>query len=241
MRLISFLTVASALATAIGCSSDPDPVSTSGAKVIAPTATVDGKSYAQQSALWWQWALSIPKADNPIEGKACNKSQSGNVFFLAGTADGKAATRSCTIPSGKTLFFPLVNGICYPCHEEEGCGTSKTKAELTECAKMPALKALEASVDGVALTGLDQHKFTSDQFSWKAPTSGDPAFACMGPIEANTCGIPLGDRFGVSEGYWVALEPLSKGKHTLKFKAVIPGSGGDPDFVQDVTYDLTIE
>jgi len=271
--LTGLILAATATATlAVGCTeSDPDPVTAtpdtgtvptdSGidapvdtpvdtpvatAKVIAPTAMIDGKTYAQQSALWWQWALGIPKAKNPIEGKACAEGQAGNVFYLAGTADGKPATRACEVPEGKTLFFPLVNGVCYPCHEEEGCSTSKTEAELKECAKLPTLKALEASVDGVALTNLDKHLVTSAQFSWKAPTT-DALWSCMGPIETNTCGVPVGDRFGVSEGYWVGLEPLAKGTHKIKFKAIIPGApgedGGPPgdDFVQDVTYDITIK
>lgn len=111
---------------------------------------------------------------------------------------------------------------------------------------MPTLKTLEASIDGVAVPGLDKYLVTSAQFSFKGPAT-DPLFSCTGPIETNTCGIPVGDRFGVSEGYWLALEPLAKGKHTIKFKAVMPGApgedGGAPgeDFVQDVSYEITVK
>lgn len=223
------------------------PIAPESAKVIAPTAMIDGKSYAEQVAAWWQWALAIPKDKNPVAGKACNEGQKGNVFFLAGTDDGKPASRSCEVPEGKILFFPLVNAVCYPCHEEEGCGTTKTAAELTECAKLPAPKSLKATVDGVPIEGLDKYEVTSAQFSWKAPKT-DALFGCSGEIEENTCGIPKGDRFGVSDGYWIALEPLPKGTHHITFKAVLPGtpgSSGKPGpesfFVQDVSYEITVK
>jgi hypothetical protein len=238
------LVLACALATLalVGCSSN-DPAPTDGGvspKVIAPGALIDGKTYAQQSAAWWQWAIPLPKATSPIAGGDCTQGQSGNVWFLAGTSDGKPASRTCNVPAGKTLFFPLINGVCYPCHEEEGCSTSKTKAELEACVKYDATN-LSLEIDGVAQTNLAAHRATSDQFSFKGSASG--MFACSGPIGDNTCGIPKGDRFGVSDGYWIAIEPLAAGTHTIKFKATYPGDGTatTPDFVQDVQYTLTVK
>ena len=62
------------------------------------------------SAEWWQWVLGIPQATNPqldTTGEFCDVNQPASPFwFLAGTFGGDAA-RSCTIPAGKLLFFPL--------------------------------------------------------------------------------------------------------------------------------------
>src|SRR5262249_12325700 len=61
-----------------------------------------GNTYGEWSARWWQWALSVPTATNPIidsTGAQCAQAQTGKVWFLAGTFGG-AVTRSCTVPQG---------------------------------------------------------------------------------------------------------------------------------------------
>lgn len=205
---------------------------------FAPMATIAGKDYTAWTVEWWKWSIAIPEAKNPVNGGDCAEGQSGDVWFLAGTS-GAPATRTCKIPAGKIVLFPLVNSICFPCHEKEGCGTTKTESELTSCASLGTAKSLSASVDGVPLAGLSAHHFATKQFSFKGPASGGIFGSCTGPIATNTCGIPEGDRFGAADGYWVALEPLSKGTHTLKFKSAVTVDGSD--FTQDLTYTLTIE
>jgi hypothetical protein len=66
------------------------------------------------TAQWWQWALSIPTVVNPLEdttGANCMVGQSDPVWFLAGFFNGSAATRSCSVPEGAALFFPVINAI----------------------------------------------------------------------------------------------------------------------------------
>ena len=50
-----------------------------------------GNSYSEWSARWWQWALSIPAATNPVldeTGANCAQGQSGQVWFLASSFSG---------------------------------------------------------------------------------------------------------------------------------------------------------
>src|SRR5213083_1086403 len=78
--------------------------------VLPPHSHSHGLTYAEWGAAWWQWVLSIPFAQNPIfdsTGEDCDVGQSGPVWFLAGTS-GSTAVRSCTIPAGKSIFFPIV-------------------------------------------------------------------------------------------------------------------------------------
>jgi hypothetical protein len=94
-------------------------VTASAQSFIAPSDSLPGgKSYEQWAAKWWQWAESIPYPINPIydtTGADCAVSQHGRVWFLAGTS-GFDATRSCTIPAGKMIFFPIINYLNdYPC------------------------------------------------------------------------------------------------------------------------------
>src|SRR5437773_9144834 len=44
-------------------------------------------------------------------GKYCALDQSGPLWYLAGTAGG-AVVRSCSVPAGKALFFPLIANEC---------------------------------------------------------------------------------------------------------------------------------
>ena len=58
-----------------------------------------GKSYAEWSAIWWQWLLSIPEDKNPAgdpTGERCETNQQGPIWFLAGTFGG--------VPSAHALY-----------------------------------------------------------------------------------------------------------------------------------------
>ena len=68
----------------------------------------------------------------PLLQEKClwRKSQSGPVWFLAGTFGGKAE-RTCTIPSGKAILFPPINTECS--YKENPM--LKTESDLRACAK----------------------------------------------------------------------------------------------------------
>ena len=81
--------------------------------VVRPNSNEFGNTYGEWSARWFQWLLSIPADKNPAfddTGKNCKEGQTGQVWFLAGTFGGKAE-RTCTIPRGQDLFFPVVNSV----------------------------------------------------------------------------------------------------------------------------------
>jgi hypothetical protein len=59
------------------------------------------------------WGLKEPADTNPIlddTGADCRRNQHGNIWFLAGTFYGPPVERTCKIPAGKALFFPIANG-----------------------------------------------------------------------------------------------------------------------------------
>ena len=60
---------------------------------------------------WWQWALSIPSAVNPIldnSGKNCSIGQRGNLWLLAGNTGGRTV-RDCTLPAAKNAYHSPVS------------------------------------------------------------------------------------------------------------------------------------
>jgi hypothetical protein len=76
----------------------------------------DYQLFQKLSAEWWQWALSIPTSQNPqldSTGEDCMIGQQGSIWFLAGVFGGGEATRTCSVPEGKELFFPVVNSVWF--------------------------------------------------------------------------------------------------------------------------------
>lgn len=87
-----------------------------------PIAPIDsnpgGQTYGRWAAQWYQWALGIPNAENPISndttGQYCTKRQVDKVWFLGGIFGSGTVVRSCDIPSQTSLFFPLINTRILP-------------------------------------------------------------------------------------------------------------------------------
>ena len=174
---------------------------------VAPVnSSAYGHSYGGWSAEWWKWFLSIPTPDHPGIGGDCGEGQSGQVFFLA--ADFTGGGLSCTIPAGKAILLAMVNVECSTVEAPPFFGADEE--ELRACAKCFAdqivVSSLEASLDGEALGDLGSYRAASPLFSFDYPAD-------------NIFGIPGGPATGdsVSDGYWLLLNPLPAGNHTLTF------------------------
>lgn len=198
---------------------------------VVPTNSKSlGLSYGEWSARWWQWALFIPPGVNPIldaTGANCAQGQSGHVWFLAGTFGG-SAVRTCTVPNGTMLFFPILNGVfgsglgdCPAGNPGAGCDVPTLRASATANVDSPI--DLEVTVDGVPLKALSSYRAASPVFSYTVTSD-------------NLIGLPAGTYSPVvSDGYWIMLGPLSTGAHTMFIKGVSASF-----FETDVTYHLTV-
>ena len=101
-------------------------------------------------AKWWQWVLPIPKSINPlIDANPCNVNQHGYFFFLAGTTGGSAVERTCSIPKGKAIFFPVYNYFQTLDPEPPFDTIAKVKQAVTD--NVNQATNLKASVDGVKI------------------------------------------------------------------------------------------
>ncbi|MEV7544432.1 hypothetical protein [Streptomyces sp. NPDC089915] len=63
------------------------------------------------AARWWKWVLSAPQEENPVAdstGAYAGRRQPGDLWFLAGTYGGRVVRR-CEVPTGRPLFFPVLN------------------------------------------------------------------------------------------------------------------------------------
>ena len=202
---------------------------------IPPQSHPYGASYATWGARWWQWALSAPFGSDPItdvDGTYCDFDQSGPVWYLAGSF-GSATVRSCTVPAGAAIFFPIVNFYAnYPCPPEFGFEPAPGQSLeefLTEfvTTAIDGATNMLVEVDGVSLGDVTPFRATSGLIALDI----DPSWAAADPC---VTGAP---QPAVVDGYWMMLPPLSPGAHTLHFHAELPNFGG---FVLDVTYNLTV-
>jgi hypothetical protein len=195
-------------------------------EIVPPNAHPYGKSYAEWSAEWWQWAVSMPLDSHPLADTApCSAGQFGDVWFLGGSFVSAEAVRNCTIPEGKAIFLAVLNTECSTVEPDPFHGD--TEQQLRDCAQGWVDGATGVcSIDGVPVPNLESYRVQSPMFKF-------------GPLpENNVMFIPIPPDKGrsVSDGLWLMLEPLSEGQHTIDFVGVFANG-----FAMHITYNLNVE
>lgn len=193
------------------------------AGVVDPTQPVAGSTQLQLAEQWLQWALSIDAASNPMldtTGAYAHVNNLGPVFFVAGNAKGGSSTRTFTVPAGKPIFFPIINAYDI---EVPGAGCDLACA-FGQIAYVGGATGLYATLDGQDLLTFPSYRQTSTAFfTVDLSASLSLALGFGGP--------PIAGLFdAVVDGYWVAVEGLTPGQHTLKFGGTFPTG-----FTLDVT------
>ena len=199
----------------------------------SPTFADDAVAWRQLSAEWWQWVLSIPASVNPLvdaTGDNCMVGQRGTNWFLAGTFGGGPVTRSCDIPQGATLFFPVMNSVNFDtpgqCGQDDPLPASLYRSFAA--AFIDGATNLSVALDGKPVGPM--HHTVSPVFAVALPADNLFLAACGGDLSAGIYSP------AVDEGYYARLGPLAVGTHTLRIHAENPGSG----FTLDVTYILRV-
>ena len=212
--------------------------------VFPRDSVVFGKTYADWSAAWYQWVSSMPANANPIFDTAtCDTGQSGPVFFLGGKfcriGDDKCSPnsfeRSCTVPAGKALYFPVLNSQCI----DEEAKTDNCSGASAFITQMRAIVAgvidpatdLGVTIDGKKLKGNLKTDYRVQSTVFTAVLPDDNFLKAIGE------NIGAGTYWGVDDGIYVMLQPLHKGSHTINFKGTLPQYG----FSLNATYHLTVQ
>jgi hypothetical protein len=199
--------------------------------VLSPNSAPHGMTYGEWSAKWFKWAYEPSPANSPVRdttGANCAVGQSGQVWFLAGTffpPGPPVVVRSCTIPAGQMLFFPVGNGFC------AGDGFPNGFAGERACATQFAasLSGFSADVDEVPINNL-QADLVHNYYR-----ALSPEFDLVLGAD-NIFGAPAGTYSpGAGDGVYLMLAPLSPGKHTIHFHADVTAGGQI-----DATYHLTV-
>ena len=188
--------------------------------VFPPNLKVNGNTYAEWSALWWRYFFAIPAGRHPLNGGDCGIGQVGSVWFLVA---GPSIVH-CTIPSGKLLFFPVLNSECSNLEDPPFFGA--TQAARRACAKSIIDDAtnLTATLDGKPIAGIKgRFRASSPNFTFVVPPNNvyglDPAFGQA-----------------VSDGYHLMLRPLAAGKHIIRVTGSLPAF----EYDLDTTFELNV-
>lgn len=205
----------------------------------SPSLFAQSNSFKQLSAEWWQWAISIPTSDNPVldaTGGNCMVGQHGSVWFLAGNFGG-TTTRTCAVPEGTVLFFPVLNSVNIDTPNVCGQGSESIPVAFWRAASAEFIEGaanLSVEVDGEAVT---MHHVRSQVFAVSLPEDNVFDAPCSGAGLGN---VPAGVYSpAVDEGFYVKLKPLEVGMHSVVIHAE-SHTARFGDFVADVTYNLTV-
>lgn len=213
-------------------------------------SALDLNLYGHLSADWWQWIFD-PASGNPQaqDGAVnCGVNQRGPIWFLAagGTGFDGPVVRSCTVPSGKALFFPALNAIWTNSPGENATVAEKRQLLDEFLSDLHPGFVVDLGLPGVRACGvyvtIDGRPAT---YSHPLVRTQSPPFRVEGG--SNPFGIPAGfiEPKAVSDGFWTLLPPLSKGQHTLEFGGAYCGFDSTeihPVFGGvDVVYHLTVQ
>jgi len=210
-------------------------------ETFLPGSEPYGISYGEWSAKWWTWYSSFPKSTSPafdMTGDRCSFGQNASspVWYLVGTT-GADATRSCTVPEGKSILISPINSQ-FVYAEERSPGTVTTPESVLQEAKndIDKVTSKTLTVDKVEVPDLESYRVQS------------PLYALIVPEHDNVVNVVYsmtqeGTTQGRSDGYFVMLKPLPVGNHEIKsFGAIYDFTSGSPfNFVSDVTYKITVK
>jgi hypothetical protein len=144
---------------------------------------------------------------------------------------GGTTARTCAVPEGKVLFFPVINSVNIDTPNVCGQGPDRIPVEelrALSAAFIDGATNLLVEVDGEPIKKLQRVQSKVFEVALPEDNVFDDPCASFG-------GVPAGIYSpAVDDGIYVKLKPLEAGDHTLH----IHSESGS--FVLDVTYDLTV-
>jgi hypothetical protein len=242
------MTIKSALGAAlsmllIGCGGNDDPPdSRAKVDILDPSTAHYGKTYEELAGDWVQYLYNVAPPDcvNPVTdatGANCALYQNpdDSVFLLAGNYGGVTVRDECVVPSGKALFFPLLNVNA----DNAGVPDDMTlpDSELSNYAEsnfeVMHADSLKLVVDGHAIRNLERGAIPLAGYTTTLEPDAN-IFTCLMADGYE------GEYKGYLTGYYAFLAPFSPGAHTIEFGGSSLGPQGQVVTV-DVTYHLTVE
>lgn len=182
---------------------------------------------------WWQWVFALPRNKNPVNdltGKKCAVNQHGKVWFLAGGIGTSRITRSCDVPAGKYLFFPIINMVYYNMPE------NNTRHKSISCKEAMGYASFNNEHLPYAFLRID------------GKTIGNKKLFRIKPRKCFDIAANIPEKYhapsvypSATDGYWAMIKPLSPGTHKVEFFAEYHNPGSAYGMMkQDIVYHVNI-
>jgi hypothetical protein len=205
----------------------------SSVNIFPPNTNPYNLTYADHAKNFWIWNLAIPAEANPIDdatGEKCATGQTNTnstVFYLAYN-NGGVSKRTCEVPAGKALLIPVMQ---VEKSDKEYPGASIE--QLDQSAKKD-----QDSVNSLYLKIGDKEYSYQDLLKYRVHTE---AFDVTFPDKGIFGVLEGGPSKAVADGFYILTEPLKNGTYPIHFKSslICPDPDcSDPNFVQDITYNI---
>lgn len=191
--------------------------------ILPPDSRVQGLTYGEWSAVFWQQAFALPASDSWLGGHYgpdCFFARIGNVGLAV--SGGGTLNLSCEVPAGMPLFMVVLASECSTIEPPPFYGGNEE--ELRACALTFVPADLQVSIDGASVENLSDYLVLSPLYEFTVP-------------EDNFFGVPGGTvAQSISYGTWLMLAPLTPGEHTIYVYGTYPLFG----FIYDATFDITV-
>ena len=219
-----------------------------------PGSTVDGKSISAWTEDWWTrfWQAPYPSAIDPNTGNVSAGFDNNGPVFFGPTASGDPTqghvTINFTAPAGRPILLPI-----FPFEDLEAASIDPPTATLSDrlhaadvvvAGWLAAVdpNSLFATIDGVSV--LNPANYLEETGDFSAGPAQPGSVANISGVAANDDLYPI-----KAAGYWLMLENLSGGPHTIDFGGdsaqYTPASncctpGPVPAFGVDVTWNVDV-
>jgi hypothetical protein len=192
-------------------------------QVFTPDSRPFGFTYGEWTTRWWQWLLSKPKDTNPAiddTGKNAGVDQHDpNVWFLAGTfVNMSIPHRTCAIPEGKAILFPVINYQANFLEDPKFTEESELKEYVGS--DIDDIVKKEAFVNGIRVPVF---RVGSDPSLFSVKIAADIPHGVDGSDDGRVADAGGGITKAVSDGYWVFLQPLPIGEYDIHFAGACSG------------------
>jgi hypothetical protein len=203
-------------------------------KIIPPNGSFKGKAYSEWSASFWQWALALPLNGHPFSDcmKSFSTGQSGDVWYWS-APDGPTTCNE-TIPAGKAIFLTIRDVETSSLEDPPFHGDTAQQQAATSKWFADHIKNVFCTIDGEPVQNImPAYRFMSPQYVFNAPTPW--IFGDHG-----------GTGTSVADGYYLMLNPLPAGKHTIHYGGTFHFDAGElgltapVDWPKDITLQLTV-
>lgn len=168
-----------------------------------------GNTYGSWTVRWWRWALSISKSRNPVldvTGEHAAENQpTKDIWYLAGKLPDEGMNlpnRSCIIPAGRSILFPVINCEANPLELPE----LRTDQDI--------IKQVNKDEDSITM----KECYVDGKLIPAQRIRSDPAIFELNMVRHNLFNEEGGSTRAAADGYWVFLKALPKGEHTISFR-----------------------